>query len=80
MHEGQNTVKFLGFFSLPLDHQRSNSNLHHSAHRHISISHVSVLCHNQHNYFRLNHFRIHFVYNKIEKQIELHTNLNYNIY
>jgi hypothetical protein len=45
-------------FSLPFDHQHSNSSLQHTVHNHISISHVSFLSPSQYYYFILNHFRI----------------------
>jgi hypothetical protein len=48
-------------FSFPLDHQHSSS-LHHLAHSHINISHLSLLSPSQHH-----HFRIYFVDNEFEK-------------
>jgi hypothetical protein len=36
---------------------------------HIHISHIIILSHSQHHYFRLNNFKIYFVDNKFEKII-----------
>jgi hypothetical protein len=45
------------------------TSLKYPAYNHISISHISFISPNQLYYFRLNHFRIHFVDNKFEKKI-----------
>jgi hypothetical protein len=43
--------------------------LQYPAYSYISISHISLLSHNQHHYSRLNHLTIHFVDNEFEKTI-----------
>jgi hypothetical protein len=56
-------------FSLPLHHHHSRSNLYYSVYSYISINHVSLFSFTQYHHFRLNNFRIYFMYNKFEKII-----------
>jgi hypothetical protein len=58
----------ISIFSLPLNHQCSNSRLYHTAHSHISISHVTLFSPTQHHHSRFNHFIIYFVDNEFEKK------------